>query len=103
MGTARSRRLRLLESLRRTISDKLHQKIITSNCNNAGFTRPAMLHKMTVEQYDNAEFRAHCAQLAKSAAAEVRESLNTVYPDIKNVLLVLKEDTAALYRLQKLR
>ena len=30
MGTARSRRLRLLESLRRTISDKLHQKVTSS-------------------------------------------------------------------------
>lgn len=40
MGTARSRRLRLLESLRRTISDKLHQKVITSTCNNGGFSPP---------------------------------------------------------------
>lgn len=35
MGTARSRRLRLLESLRRTISDKLHEKV-TSSCVGAG-------------------------------------------------------------------
>jgi hypothetical protein len=41
--------------------------------------------------------------LEAKAAAEIRESLNTAYPDIKNVLLVLKEDTAALYRLQKHR
>ena len=40
MGTARSRRLRLLESLRRTISDKLHQKVITSSCNNGSFSPP---------------------------------------------------------------
>lgn len=40
MGTARSRRLRLLESLRRTISDKLHEKVITSTCNNGGFSPP---------------------------------------------------------------
>ena len=40
MGTARSRRLRLLESLRRTISDKLHQKVNTSNGSNGGFSPP---------------------------------------------------------------
>lgn len=36
MGTARSRRLRLLESLRRTISDKLHQKVTTAGAGNHG-------------------------------------------------------------------
>ncbi len=40
MGTARSRRLRLLESLRRTISDKLHEKVNTSNGANGGFSPP---------------------------------------------------------------
>jgi hypothetical protein len=30
----------LLESLRRTISDKLHAKVITSNCSNDGFSPP---------------------------------------------------------------
>ena len=36
MGTARSRRLRLLESLRRTISDKLHQKVSETSVGNGG-------------------------------------------------------------------
>lgn len=36
MGTARSRRLRLLESLRRTISDKLHQKVTTTGASKHG-------------------------------------------------------------------
>ena len=40
MGTSRSRRLRLLESLRRTISDKLHQKVHTSSLSNGSFTPP---------------------------------------------------------------
>ncbi len=40
MGTARSRRLRLLESLRRTISDKLHEKVNTTNGANGGFRPP---------------------------------------------------------------
>jgi hypothetical protein len=44
MGTSRSRRLRLLESLRRTISDKLHQKVSTSSngngLGNGSFTPP---------------------------------------------------------------
>jgi len=40
MGSARSRRLRLLESLRRTISDKLHQKVSSKSKSNGGF-RPA--------------------------------------------------------------
>ncbi len=40
MGSARSRRLRLLESLRRTISDKLHQKVSSSNVAYGGFSPP---------------------------------------------------------------
>ena len=40
MGSARSRRLRLLESLRRTISDKLHQKVGISGVSNGGFSPP---------------------------------------------------------------
>lgn len=40
MGTARSRRLRLLESLRRTISDKLHQKVSLSSAINGSFKPP---------------------------------------------------------------
>ena len=40
MGSARSRRLRLLESLRRTISDKLHQKVSISSGSNGGFRPP---------------------------------------------------------------
>lgn len=36
MSSARSRRLRLLESLRRTISDKLHQKVSTSSVTGGG-------------------------------------------------------------------
>jgi hypothetical protein len=37
MGSARSRRLRLLESLRKTISDKLHSKVQTAR-NGNGFS-----------------------------------------------------------------
>ena len=40
MGSARSRRLRLLESLRRTISDKLHQKVSVSSGSNGGIRPP---------------------------------------------------------------
>jgi hypothetical protein len=40
MGSARSRRLRLLESLRRTISEKLHQKVSSSSVANGGFGPP---------------------------------------------------------------
>lgn len=40
MGIARSRRLRLLESLRRTLSDKLHQKVSLVSVSNRGFTPP---------------------------------------------------------------
>jgi hypothetical protein len=40
MSSARSRRLRLLESLRRTISDKLHQKVSESSVGNGGFGPP---------------------------------------------------------------
>ncbi len=40
MGTARSRRLRLLESLRRTISDKLHKKVTRPGGLNRGFKPP---------------------------------------------------------------
>jgi hypothetical protein len=40
MGSARSRRLRLLESLRRTISDKLHQKVSSSGPSLGGFSPP---------------------------------------------------------------
>lgn len=40
MGTARSRRLRLLESLRRTISDKLHQKVSERRGASGGFSPP---------------------------------------------------------------
>ncbi|MEE4270678.1 MAG: hypothetical protein V2I67_03325 [Thermoanaerobaculales bacterium] len=36
MGNPRSRRLRLLESLRKTISDKLHQKVSTASVGNGG-------------------------------------------------------------------
>ena len=37
---ARSRRLRLLESLRRTISEKLHRKVSSSSVSNVGFSPP---------------------------------------------------------------
>ena len=37
---ARSRRLRLLESLRRTISEKLHKKVSSSSVSKAGFSPP---------------------------------------------------------------
>lgn len=40
MGSARSRRLRLLESLRRTISEKLHQKVSDSSVAGNGFGPP---------------------------------------------------------------
>lgn len=40
MGSARSRRLRLLESLRRTISDKLHEKVSGAASANGGFSPP---------------------------------------------------------------
>lgn len=40
MGSARSRRLRLLESLRRTISDKLHEKVSSSGVAYGGFSPP---------------------------------------------------------------
>lgn len=40
MGCARSRRLRLLESLRKTISDKLHEKVSTASVANGGFGPP---------------------------------------------------------------
>ena len=40
MSMARSRRLRLLESLRRTISDKLHHKVSTTSVGNNGFGPP---------------------------------------------------------------
>lgn len=36
MSNPRSRRLRLLESLRRTISDKLHNKVSTASVGNGG-------------------------------------------------------------------
>jgi hypothetical protein len=40
MGTSRSRRLRLLESLRRTMSDKLHDKVSSSYRGNGSFSPP---------------------------------------------------------------
>ena len=40
MGTSRSRRLRLLESLRRTMSDKLHDKVNSSYRGNGSFSPP---------------------------------------------------------------
>jgi len=40
MGSARSRRLRLLESLRRTISEKLHEKVSASSFAHGGFSPP---------------------------------------------------------------
>ena len=40
MGSARSRRLRLLESLRKTISDKLHAKVSATSATNGSFSPP---------------------------------------------------------------
>jgi hypothetical protein len=40
VSKARSRRLRLLESLRRTMSDKLHEKVCSSSVSASGFGVP---------------------------------------------------------------
>lgn len=49
MGCARSRRLRLLESLRKTISDKLHEKVNASSVAGNGFAPPENTNAIYVQ------------------------------------------------------
>jgi hypothetical protein len=65
MGTARSRRLRLLESLRRTISEKLHQKVSESSGSNSGIRPP--------------ENTSAIYQQAKHVAPDLLDQLFTVH------------------------